>query len=362
MTARSILFVYRLVGVLMNALYLKRRSIDGVKKLKKVSKSTVLILEEAEKNQIEWKKIPYTDLFKLKYKDQTRYFHAQIPSSTTEFAAYCCDNKRISRNILIEAGISVSKGYQIEYEDEKPYRLSLFNNLKKPLVVKPVNDQQGNNVHLNINTQEEYITATKEIYKFYGRKKIEILVEEMFQGDEYRILASQTKILSVIKRLPANITGDGKSTIEKLIEIKNQDPLRERVDTYKKISIDSKVLEHLKQQSLNLQSIVPNKKRILLRPHSPLDISLGGDTIDITSKIHPSVKKIVHTIMKSIPGLALTGIDYMSKNIYSEQTPDNYKIIEINASPSLDWNEFPIEGPRRKIAKEFLKIMFPELK
>lgn len=346
----------------MNALYLKRRSIDGVKKLKKVSKSTVLILEEAERNQIEWKKIPYTDLFKLTYKDQVRYFHAQIPSTTTEFAYYCCNNKRITRNILIEAGISVSKGYQIEYEDEKPYRLSLFNNLKKPLVVKPVNDQQGNNVHLNINTQEEYITATKEIYKFYGRKKIEILVEEMFQGDEYRILASQKKILSVIKRLPANVVGDGKSTIEKLINVKNQDPLRDKVDTYKKISVDDAVLKHLEEQDLTLQSIAANKKRVLLRAHSPLDISLGGDTIDITEKIHPSVTKIVHTIMTSIPGLGLTGIDYMSQDIYSEQTPDNYKIIEINASPSLDWNEFPIEGPRRKIAKEFLKIMFPDLR
>lgn len=345
----------------MNALYLKRRSIDGVKKLKKVSKSTVLILEEAERNQIDWEKIPYTDLFKLKYKDQIRYFHAQIPATTTEFAYYCCNNKRVSKNILIEAGVSVSKGYQIEYDDKKPYRISLFNDLKKPLVVKPVNDQQGNNVHLNINTQEEYIAATKEIYKFYGRKKIEVLVEEMFRGDEYRILASQKKILSVIKRLPANVIGDDKSSIEQLIEIKNQDPLREKVDTYKKISVDTEVLEYLKKQNLNLKSILPNKKRVMLRPHSPLDIGLGGDTIDITEKIHQSVRKIVHKIMESIPGLALTGIDYMSKDIYSEQISDNYKIIEINASPSLDWNEFPIDGPRRRIAYEFLKIMFPQL-
>ena len=44
-------------------LYFKRRSIDGVKKLKKVSKSTLLILEEAEKNHIKWEKISYTGIF-----------------------------------------------------------------------------------------------------------------------------------------------------------------------------------------------------------------------------------------------------------------------------------------------------------
>jgi len=258
MTAESVLFDFRLDGDLMNALYLKRRSIDGVKKLKKVSKSTVLILEEAERNQIEWEKISYTDLFKLTYKGEVKYFHAQIPSTTTEFAYYCCNNKRVAKNILIKSGVSVSKGYQIEYDDKKPYRISLFEDLTKPLVVKPVNGQRGNNVHLNINTQQEYITASKEIYKFYGRKKIEILVEEMFKGDEYRILATQKKILSVIKRLPANVISDGESNIEKLIEIKNQDPLREKVDTYKKIAIDTEILEHLKKQNLNLKSILPN--------------------------------------------------------------------------------------------------------
>jgi D-alanine-D-alanine ligase-like ATP-grasp enzyme len=345
----------------MCSFYLRRKSIDGVKKLKKIENSTILVLEEAEKNQIEWSKISYTDLFKLTYKNETRYFHGQIPSTTTEFAAYCCNNKRICKNILSKAGISVSRGYQIEHNDKKSYRLSLFDDLKKPLVLKPVSDQQGNNVHLNIKTQQEYISATKEIYDFYGKKTIEILVEEMFVGDEYRILATQEKILSVIRRLPANVVGDGRSSIARLIAIKNKDPLREKVSTYKKIDVDEQIIEHLEKQQLDLASIPAKDLRVMLRPHSPLDISLGGDTIDITEQIHPSVKTIVDKIMSSIPGLALTGIDYMSKDIFSQQTNANYQIIEINASPSLDWNEFPIEGPHRRIAYEFLKIMFQDL-
>jgi len=345
----------------MTTLYLQRKSIAGVKKLKKVTKSTILILEEAEKNGIVWEKIPYTGLYSLQYKKQLKYFHDQIPSTTTECAFYSCRNKRISKNILAKAGLAVSKGYQIEYDDLKPYRLSLFDDLKKPLVVKPVDDQQGNNVFLNIRTPLAFIEAMHEIYDFYGKKKIEIVVEEMFEGFEYRILATQEKILSVIERIPANVVGDGQSTIEDLIAIKNQDPLREKIDTYHLIEIDEQVMKHLAKQGLQLASVPPLAERVFLRPHSPADISLGGDTIDITDKIHPSVHKIVDQIMASIPGLALTGIDFMSKDIYSQQTAAKYKIIEINASPSLDWNEFPIEGPHRKIAYEFLRIMFPEL-
>jgi len=345
----------------MNDLYFKRKSIDSIKKLKKVSGSTVLVLEEAERNNIEWKKIAYCNIFRLTYKDKPEYFHGQIPSTTTEFAHYCCANKRISKNILDKNGLSVSNGYRIEFDDKKPYLKRLFENLKKPLVVKPVDDQQGNNVYLNIKTWKEYIAVIQDIYDFYGQKEVEILVEEMFQGEEYRILATQNKILSVIKRLPANVVGDGKSSIKELIIKKNLDPLREKVTIYQKIKVDKKIFEYLKKQNLRLSSVLPMNKRIFLRPHNALNISLGGDTIDVTDEVHPSVKKIVKKIMLSVPGLALTGIDYMTKNIFEEQTADNYKIIEINSSPCLEWNEFPIVGPHRRVAFEFLKLMFPEL-
>jgi len=320
-----------------------------------------MILAEAEKHGIEWEKIAYTDLFRLKYKNQTKYFHAQISSETSAFALYCCNNKRIAKSIIEASDLSVSKGYLIKYSDQQQYHLNIFKNLKKPLVVKPVDDQQGNNVYINIRNANQYIRAIKEIYSLCGKKKIDLLVEQMFAGDEYRILATQKKILSVIKRLPANVVGDGKSTIQQLIETKNQDPIRIELPTYHQITVDQKVCDFLNKQNLTLQTVICAKKRIFLRPHSPLDISLGGDTIDVTDEIHPSVRKIVAKIMESIPGLAFTGIDYMTKNIYEKQTKDNYIIVEINASPSLDWNEYPIEGPKRKVAYEFLKVMFPHL-
>jgi len=342
-------------------LFNKRKTIDGVKKLKRITRSTVLILETAESLGIKWEKINYTDLFKLSYQNEVKYFHAQVPSTTTEFAYYCCNNKRISKNLLEQAGLSVSKGYLIKTDDSQEYRLSLFADLQKPVVVKPVDDFQGRNVYLNLKTAAEFLHAGQEIYDHYGQKKVDLLVEQMFFGDEYRILATREKILSVIKRLPANVTGDGVSTIEALINLKNHQPIRQKIGTYNLIEVDDQINTFLKNQQFDLQTILPIQKTIFLRPHSSLDISLGGDTIDVTDQIHPSVAEIVQKIMNCVPGLALTGIDYMTKDIQSQQTTDQYVVVEINSSPSLDWNEFPLQGPHRHIAFEFLKIMFPNL-
>jgi cyanophycin synthetase len=345
----------------MNDLFHKRKTIDGVKKLKKVSKSTILILEEADKQGISWEKIPYTDLFKLEFNGKTEYFHGQIPGKTSAFAYYCCKNKRVTKNILEKAGIAVSKGYLIKHGDKKKYYLKLFKNLDKPLVVKPVDDLQGNGVYLNIKTEEEYIDALNKIYKAYGDKKINILVEQMFFGNEYRVLVSQDKVLSIIKRLAPNVVGDSKSSIQELIEKKNLDPIRKKVATYKEIEINDQLKSYLEQQDLDLDSVLDKDKRIFLRKHSSADVTLGGDTIDVTDKVHPSVKEIALKIVKSLPGLSLAGVDFMTKDIYQEQDNSTYRVIEVNSSPSLDWNQYPLVGPKREISFEFLKIIFPEL-
>jgi D-alanine-D-alanine ligase-like ATP-grasp enzyme len=342
-------------------LFYKRRSIDGVKKLKKISKSTIMVLEEAEKHGITWEKMQYTDTFKLSLNDEVKYFHAQTPSETTEFAYYCCKNKQITNRILENAGVSVSNGYLLRFTDGKKYRLRLFEALKKPLVVKPADGYQANNVFINITTQEAYISSVHKIFEDSGQEKVDILVEEMFRGDEYRILATQKKILSVIQRIPANVEGDGKSSIQQLIQIKNKQPLRVSMPTYHEIVVDGVVKEHLKEKNMTLDTVLPAGEQIFLRPQCPMNVSLGGDTVDVTDSVDPSVCGIVQKIMKSIPGLSLTGIDFMTKDIHAPQTPENYRIIEINASPSLDWNAFPLIGKKRDVAYEFLKIMFPDI-
>ncbi len=345
----------------MTNLFYKTKMINGEIELKGIGKSTIMVLKEAEKHGVIWENVPFTKMFKLQYMELTKFFHGQIPSETTEYAYHCCKNKDISKKILEEAGIAINKGYILNHSDSKKHRSSLFKTLQKPLVVKPASSLRGNNVHININTPHMYNKAIDEIYANHSRRKVDIIVEEMFIGSEYRILATQEKILSVIKRITANVVGDGVSTIKELISLKNQDPIRSEIATYHNIIVDKNVMSFLKKQNLNLTSVLDKNVRVFLHPQGPLDISLGGDTIDVTDHIHPSVKRIVTAIMKTMPGLALTGIDYITKDIHAKQTADNYRIIEINASPSLDWNEYPLEGPRRRIAFEFLKIMFPEL-
>ena len=54
----------------------------------------------------------------------------------------------------------------------------------------------------------------------------EALIEENIPGDDYRLLVLGDQVLAACKRIPANVVGDGESSIETLIT--NKTVLRKR--------------------------------------------------------------------------------------------------------------------------------------
>ena len=336
---------------------------SGVIKNKNVSNSSRLVLEEAEKLGIDWEIIPCTQLIQLTYKDRIQTYYHQVPTSTTALAKYSCNNKRITTNLLLHSDISVPKGYRITKESTQEYLQLAYESLQKPLVVKPSNGSWGENITVNITTYEEYVTAVAVAFSYTSKKDDIAIVEEMFQGLEYRILATREKVIGVLHRRPASVVGNGVDSIKDLIIEKNKNPIRSDkksgTTSHMEIVMDDSMLQLLEQDGKDFDSIVPKKQRVFLRGVS--NISQGGDAIDYTDRVHPSVKKIAIEAINAIPGLSFAGIDFLSADITKKQSKDSYAIIEINDSPGFDIHDFPYKGENRHAAREFLFLMFPEL-
>ena len=119
---------------------------------------------------------------------------------------------------------------------------------------------------------------------------------------------AQVRVLvrAVAYREPANIVGDGISTLEQLIDRKNVG----RGDDYKfpllKIKVDDEVTRHLNAQSLTIHSVVPSEEKIYLRKNS--NLSTGGDSIDVTDTM-PSFYKEVAVKAAGAAGLKIAGVE-----------------------------------------------------
>ncbi|MFZ2970445.1 MAG: hypothetical protein WA063_04820 [Minisyncoccia bacterium] len=335
----------------------KEKTIKTIKSI-----SSLLLANEALKRSISVKHLnPYRNdeaFLELNYKNHSEFIIGQR-TSLISFAAYwILENKDLTRQLLKKNGISIPSGAVFNKNNTSEI-LDYCRNIGFPVVAKPTCGAHGDLVFVGIENKKELDEAIKKILNEYSC----VLIEKMFFGEEYRIVATRNKFIAATKREPANVVGDGTHSIGELVEIKNSD-LR-RGDTYQdifvKIKIDEVAEKMLLSQKLKLDDILSKGRIVYLRNNS--NISTGGDSIDVTDIVHADFKRIAVKIIRSIPELPYGGIDIMSnQDISKKPTKKSYTILEANSSPGISLQHYPFEGKPRNVAKEIIDMLFPETK
>src|SRR5699024_3990775 len=174
-------------------------------------------------------------------------------------------------------------------------------------------------------------------------------------GEDYRLYVVGDKFVGAIKRIPANIIGGGKNTVNQLINLKNLSRDKNPAIGKSPIKIDKELLNELSKMDYTLDSIP--KKGELLYLKSKSNISSGRDPIDATDEIPDRVKNMAVAACNAIPGLVKSGV-YV---IYDKGT-NNAIILEINTLPSIRTHLFTMEGKARDIPSAIIDYYFPETK
>lgn len=89
-----------------------------------------------------------------------------------------------------------------------------------PLVVKPREGGQCQGVSVDVES-EAHLRLAFERLEEAGFDASEFLVQRSVPGEAYRILASLDRVYGANYKLPAHVVGDGRSTVEQLIAMKN---------------------------------------------------------------------------------------------------------------------------------------------
>jgi D-alanine-D-alanine ligase-like ATP-grasp enzyme len=326
--------------------------------LEEVSGSAQILIDEAQSQGIEVEIIDGTRMIVFTKNGKRALISDQTPDKTSYIGFAGSEDKGACRSLLSRANISIPSGFTLRASQPEIDWLKVFHDLQTPLVVKPTHGSHGDKVFMNISSEVEYLDAVKKCFDNPLGDLPGVIVEEQFDGTEYRIVATRDDALAIVCRLPANVIGDGVQTISELIQLKNSDPRRSDKPSaaLRKIAIDDALNAKLLQQNLSLDSVPELGLRIFLRSNS--NISTGGDSIDVTDIAHPSVKELAIRSVVAIPGLSFAGVDFMTKDITKEQTPETYCIIELNKSPGFDIHEFPFEGEPRPVGKAILALLF----
>ncbi|HEV7782308.1 MAG TPA: ATP-grasp domain-containing protein, partial [Chitinophagaceae bacterium] len=298
--------------------------------------STGCIVEEAAKRGIPYIRLNKQSLVQLGYGVNQKRIRATIASTTSNIAVDIACNKEETKMLLEAAEIPVPRGTVIRTEEGLD---AAIEKVGYPLVIKPIDGNHGKGNTTNIVNRETALKAF-EAAKAFSRS---VIVERFITGYDFRCLVINNKFICAALRTPASVVGDGKNTIQWLIDETNKDPRRgfghEKVLT--QITLDQFSQKMLDDTDITLETIPSKGERVLLKPTA--NLSTGGTSNDVTDEVHPANIFMFERIAKII-GLDICGIDVMAIDLRTPVAENGGAILEVNAAPGFRMHIEPAEG------------------
>jgi cyanophycin synthetase len=279
-----------------------------------------------------------------------RLIQSAMSDATSGIAMEIAQDKALTKQMLARAFVPVPRGQTVHTLAEA---LAVFEDIAAPIVIKPLDGNQGKGVSVGLRTVDE-IAAAFAAAQQYSRA---VLIEEMFIGDDYRLLVVGGRLVAASHRRPPCVVGDGRSTVAQLVAVVNEDPRRgeghEKPLT--RIRIDETAAACLTKQGLDAASIPEAGREVLLRDNA--NLSTGGTAADVTDRVHRDVRAMCERAAR-IVGLDICGVDLIAPDIAQRLGP-GAGIVELNAAPGIRMHLHPSSGEPRDVATPIVDMLFP---
>ena len=297
----------------------------------------------------------------LKFGDHLEYVkNGNMTSHDQYISPLIMENKVVTKKVLAKAGFNVPKSIEFTNGEQAVAHYPLFEG--RAVVIKPKSTNYGLGITIfqqGVTNREDFTKAIEIAF----REDKEVMVEDYLVGTEYRFFVLGDETLAVLLRVPANVVGDGVKTVRELVTAKNTDPLRGdgSRSPLKKIALGDIELLQLKEQGLTPESVPASGKIVQLRANS--NISTGGDSIDMTDQMHESYKQLAVGIAHAM-GAKVCGVDLIIPDLTKPAEPSlsSWGVIEANFNPMMMMHIFPYQGKSRRLTKNVIKMLFPEVK
>ena len=256
---------------------------------------------------------------------------------TTAVAMSRCDDKRVTRRCLAEAGLRVPRGRDATGDDGDLAFLAEVGSV----VVKPARGEQGRGITVGVNDPAELGDAVAEARRFCP----DVLLEEFTPGVDLRLVVIDHEVVAAATRIPATVVGDGATTVAGLIERHSR---RREAATggESSIPLDETTEAAVRAAGWGIDDVLPEGYELAVRRTA--NLHTGGTIHDVTPILHPELLRVAAAATRALD-IPVTGLDLLV------ESPDRpgYVIIEANERPGLA-NHDP-----QPTAERFVDLLFP---
>lgn len=267
-----------------------------------------------------------------------------LTSATSSSAVTICARKNVAKEHFIRSGVPVAEGkvFKLEERDEaESYVLSRIS----PVVMKPDRGAGGTNVITEVNSSEDFDKAWSKIASATTLGAT-ILIEEQFSGIDIRVMVVGGKYVAASSRVPGFVVGDGVTTFAKLVEASQNE---RKTNAYLRRMPSQPDYEWLSRIGIAEDTILEAGRIQVLS--LVYNLHQGGINVDVTGRLPEHFVAIAETAAKSIPGLAVAGVDLMVSGFNDESEAI---VLEANTSANIAVHHYPAYGEAVNVAAKIL--------
>lgn len=279
-------------------------------------------------------------------------FKGETSSDIGIGSAKLAGNKDLTVELLRNANLPTAAGRTFHRTDVNR-AIAFGEELGFPLVVKPSWGSMGRGITTGIASPEELRKAfnyARQAEKTGGS----IIVERFVEGSDYRILATQHDVISVSKRDPAAIIGNGTDTVFELILQANASRRYNPFVCRKLIKVDDDLVQFLRKHEIGLDYVPPLNSYLQLS--GVANLSRGGTNEEVLDETDSSILNAAIRATR-VTGLKLAGVDIILKDHRKPLSDQIASITEVNSAPETLGHPFPVKGPSRNVYETELRNM-----
>lgn len=262
-----------------------------------------------------------------------------------------CSYKEATRRLLERVDVPVPQG-RVFSVDDFDKAVQYADRIGYPVVVKPVAGLRGIGVVAGIQNRSE-LTAALDLYTQSEMGGDDFVLEEHVPGEDYRIVIIGDEVVASVVRAPASVVGDGKHTVMELIEYKNRARKENPHLSSRPIKLGETVKYQLSVAGLTYSSVPEAGQHVTLA--NGANLSQGGDSFEIASKLHPTIKELAVKAVKAVPGLGFCGLDMLIEDPTKSIHDQRVTVIELNAHAAIGSAQYPMWGTPFPVAQRFFE-------
>jgi cyanophycin synthetase len=270
---------------------------------------------------------------------QRRIWESQT-GQTSAIAQEISRDEALSRAQLAPCGVPVPESRVVHSADDA---WEAAQSLGLPVIMKPSESGRTRGTLVDLAGED----AVRAAFASFA-DDAPAIVERQIPGAMHRLLVVGGKLIAAVKGTGTSVTGDGRSTVQELVDAQLNTGAAPRI----LCAFDPEIVRALKRQGLSADA-APTAGRVVLVQ------SIGRDAVDCTDEVHPEVARVV-ALAARVVGIDLAGVDVAAQDIARPLAEQSGAVIAVHAAPALRMHLELAHGEPRPVGRAIVDHLYPE--